>query len=176
MAGRLSAAEIRGLQAKRKAALKKKKQTKLAKADKGQKWPIKADKGRQQERTKVMVTKEQDKFPAVEPTGAKTAAKAPNIGQPTIVMKERGDGRQLGKGMADHVQGILKKHEPANPTLPSPTEVAVRALGLRCLQLLAEAEAIAEQIELYEVPEEDDEKRAEAKKVAAAAPKAKEHA
>lgn len=177
MAGRLSAAEIRGLQAKRKAALKKKKQTKLAKADKGQKWPIKADKadkadkGRQQERTKVMVTKEQDKFPAVEPTGAKTAAKAPNIGQPTIVMKERGDGRQLGKGMADHVQGILKKHEPANPTLPSPTEVAVRALGLRCLQLLAEAEAIAEQIELYEVPEEDEEKRKEAKANAAKAPK-----
>ena len=146
---RLSAAEIRGLQAKRKAALKKKKQTKQTK----------------QERTKVMVTKEQDKFPAVEPTGAKVAAKAPpNIGQPTIVMKERGDGKQLGKGMADHVQAILKKHEPADPTLPSPTEVAVRALGLRCLQLLAEAEAIAEQIELYEVPEEDEEKRKEAKK------------
>ena len=66
---RLSAAEIRGLQAKRKAALKKKKQTKQTK----------------QERTKVMVTKEQDKFPAVEPTGAKVAAKAPpNIGQPTM--------------------------------------------------------------------------------------------
>lgn len=167
---KLSAAEIRGLQAKRKAALKAKK----TKADKGRQQEAKGREPVFKERKQVMATKEQDKFPAVEPTGAKTAGKAPpNIGQPTIVMKERGDGKQLGKGMADHVQGILKKHEPADPTLPSPTEVAVRALGLRCLQLLAEAEAIAEQIELYEVPEEDEEKRKEAKKHATSREQAK---
>lgn len=91
--------------------------------------------------------------------------KALNIGQPEIRKKDAPEKRtELGKGLREHVEGIMKKHEAPDPSLPSPTEVAVRALSLRCLQLLAEAEAIAAQIELYEVPEEDDEKRKEVKK------------
>jgi hypothetical protein len=107
--------------------------------------------------------------PGVAHTGAKAPApniERPNIGQPEIRMKEapKGGREELGKGIREHVEGIMKKHEPSDPTLPSPTEVAVRALSLRCLQLLAEAEAIAAQIELYEVPEEDEERRKEGKK------------
>jgi hypothetical protein len=103
------------------------------------------------------------------PTGAKAAANVGrtehNIGQPEIRMKEAPKERkELGKGIREHVEGIMKQHEPADPNLPSLTEVAVRALSLRCLQLLAEAEALAAQIELYEVPEEDDERRKEGKK------------
>lgn len=108
-----------------------------------------------------------------KPTGpvTHTGAKAPekvalNIGQPEIRMKEAPEGKrtELGKGLREHVEGIMKQHEAADSTLPSPTEVAVRALGLRALQLQAEADAIAAQLELYEVPEEDEEKRKEAKK------------
>ncbi len=115
-------------------------------------------------------------------TGAKAPEKpALNIGQPAIVMKEADEKvQERGKGIREHVEGVMKKHAAGDPNLPSPTETTVRALSLRCLQLLAEVEAIAAQIELYEVPKEDDEKRAEAKKNEAkakeAAPKAKEHA
>ena len=187
---RLSAAEIRGLRAKRKAALKAKGKMKRSKARQVRQALTRAGvageersriveslqrakktkqaSGPQAERKRVMATVHETGKPLTA-TGAKSGedvsrTKAPNIGQPEIRMKEAPEKRtELGKGMADHVQGILKKHESADPTLPSPTEVAVRALGLRCLQLLAEAEAIAAQIELYEVPEEDEEKRAEAK-------------
>jgi hypothetical protein len=117
-------------------------------------------------------------------TGAKAPehkAAALNIGQPEIRMKEAPDKpTEMGKSIREHVEEVMKKHAAGDPNLPSPTETTVRALSLRCLQLLAEVEAIAAQIELYEVPKEDDEKRAEAKKNEAkakeAAPKAKEHA
>jgi hypothetical protein len=107
--------------------------------------------------------------PGVAHTGAKVAAHKeaePNIGQPEIRMKEapKGERTELGKGLREHVEGIMKKHEAGDSTLPSPTEATVRALGLRALQLQAEADAIAAQLDLYEVPEEDDEKRKEAKK------------
>jgi hypothetical protein len=104
-------------------------------------------------------------------TGAKAPEKpALNIGQPAITMKEAPEKTtEMGKSIREHVEGIMKKHVPGDPNLPSPTETTVRALSLRCLQLLAEVEAIAAQIELYEVPKEDDEKRADAKKAEAAA-------
>jgi hypothetical protein len=99
-------------------------------------------------------------------TGAKAPEKpALNIGQPAIVMKEAPQQpSEMGKGIREHVEGVMKKHVPGDPNLPSPTETTVRALSLRCLQLLAEVEAIAAQIELYEVPKEDDERRVEGKK------------
>lgn len=117
------------------------------------------------------VKHEAPKTGPVTHTGAKAPEKpALNIGQPAITMKEAPEKTtEMGKSIREHVEGIMKKHTPADPSLPSPTEVTVRALSLRCLQLLAEVEAIAAQIELYEVPKEDDEKRADAKKAEAAA-------
>jgi hypothetical protein len=114
------------------------------------------------------VKHEAPKTGPVTHTGAKAPEhkkEAPNIGQPAITMKEAPEKTtEMGKSIREHVEGIMKKHTPADPSLPSPTEVTVRALSLRCLQLLAEVEAIAAQIELYEVPKEDDERRVEGKK------------
>lgn len=122
-----------------------------------------------------MATEQKYEAPKASGPVTHTGAKAPekpvlNIGQPAITMKEAPEKpSELGKGIREHVEGVMKKHVPADPNLPSPTEITVRALSLRCLQLLAEVEAIAAQIELYEVPQEDEEKRAEAKKAASKA-------
>jgi hypothetical protein len=89
--------------------------------------------------------------------------------------------KELAKGMREAVEAVMKKHAAADPNMPSVTEALVRSLGLRSLQLLAEAEALAAQVSAIEVPEEDEEKRAEAKKNEAALKahqdkKEKEHA
>jgi hypothetical protein len=74
----------------------------------------------------------------------------------------------MGAGLRDHLIAILEKHKPADPNLPSVTEVSAQAHAQRALQLLAEAMAHAAKAASYEVPEEDDKKREEAKKNAAA--------
>jgi hypothetical protein len=73
----------------------------------------------------------------------------------------------MGAGLRDHMMAILEKHKPGNPNLPSVTEINARAHALRALQLLAEASAAAAKAASYEVPEEDEERRAEAKKAEA---------
>jgi hypothetical protein len=59
----------------------------------------------------------------------------------------------MGAALRDHLTAILEKHKPADPNLPSVTEVSARSHALRALQLLAQAMAAAAKAASYEVEE-----------------------
>lgn len=85
----------------------------------------------------------------------------------TLATAEEKEVDGMNRALKDHLIAIIEKHKPADPNLPSPTEINARAHALRALQLLSEAAAAAAKAASYEVPEEDEKKRAEAKENAA---------